>query len=83
MSDIDALLAERERTHGHAPDVAAVYIAITSALSCGTVSHTHSMAIDMIAMKLARIVCGDPTYADHWRDIAGYAELGARHCASE
>ena len=30
----------------------------------------------MILLKIARIICGDPTYADHWDDIAGYAMLG-------
>ena len=34
-------------------------------------------AIDMICHKLARIVNGDPTYRDHWLDIAGYATLVA------
>ena len=27
-----------------------------------------------IAIKMARILNGDPLYEDHWRDIAGYAE---------
>lgn len=29
-------------------------------------------AVDMIAVKLARIGTGDPTYLDNWDDIAGY-----------
>ena len=29
-------------------------------------------ALDMIAVKLSRIVTGDPTYLDNWDDIAGY-----------
>ncbi len=32
---------------------------------------------EMICVKLARIASGDPTHADHWRDIAGYAMLVA------
>jgi len=32
-------------------------------------------AIEMICHKLARIVNGDPNYADSWIDIAGYATL--------
>lgn len=32
-------------------------------------------ALDMIMHKTARILCGDPTYADSWIDIAGYAKL--------
>jgi hypothetical protein len=32
-------------------------------------------ALDMICHKIARIVNGDPNYADSWIDIAGYAKL--------
>jgi hypothetical protein len=32
-------------------------------------------ALDYIAGKLARILSGQPGYADHWDDIAGYAKL--------
>ena len=34
-------------------------------------------ALEMIAHKVARIVNGDPHYADSWVDIAGYAKLVA------
>ena len=32
-------------------------------------------ALDMIQHKVARILNGDPRYADSWHDIAGYAAL--------
>lgn len=32
-------------------------------------------ALDMIQNKVARILNGDPNYADSWHDIAGYAQL--------
>ena len=32
-------------------------------------------ALEMIAHKFARILNGDPNYADNWHDIAGYAQL--------
>lgn len=32
-------------------------------------------ALDMIQHKVARILNGDPRYADSWHDIAGYATL--------
>ena len=32
-------------------------------------------ALEMIAHKIARIINGDPNYADSWHDIAGYAQL--------
>lgn len=32
-------------------------------------------SLEMIAHKIARILNGDPNYADSWHDIAGYASL--------
>lgn len=32
-------------------------------------------ALTVIADKVARILSGDPEYADNWHDIAGYARL--------
>jgi hypothetical protein len=32
-------------------------------------------ALDVIADKIARILSGDPDYADNWHDIQGYARL--------
>lgn len=40
----------------------------------------HKEALDLIATKQGRILCGDFLEADHWRDIAGYATLGEDHC---
>lgn len=73
------LLAERAKTHGDFGDVAYVAQGIRAALQYqGRVrlSDRQREALDMIASKLARIVCGDPCHADHWDDIAGYARLG-------
>jgi len=32
-------------------------------------------ALEMILHKIARILNGNPNYADSWQDIAGYAQL--------
>ncbi len=40
-------------------------------------------ALEMIAHKIARILNGDPNYADSWRDIAGYATLVADRLEGE
>lgn len=34
-------------------------------------------SLEMVAHKIGRILNGDPTYADSWVDIAGYAQLVA------
>jgi hypothetical protein len=35
----------------------------------------HAEALEMIAMKIARILSGNSNFADHWEDIEGYARL--------
>lgn len=35
----------------------------------------HLEAVDMICLKLARILTGDANEPDHWQDIEGYAKL--------
>jgi hypothetical protein len=34
-------------------------------------------SLEMIASKIARIVCGDSNHHDSWHDIGGYAKLVA------
>jgi hypothetical protein len=41
------------------------------------ITNDQHEALDMIAHKIARIINGDPNYADSWIDIAGYAQLVA------
>ena len=38
-------------------------------------------ALHMIVHKIARIINGDPNYADSWHDIAGFAMLAVEECA--
>ena len=40
-------------------------------------------ALEMIQHKVARILNGDPNYADNWVDIAGYATLVANRLEKE
>lgn len=37
-------------------------------------------ALDMIALKISRIVSGNASIADHWTDIGGYATLAEKYC---
>ncbi len=41
-----------------------------------TLTPSQREALDMIAVKMSRILTGNPGFADHWQDIAGYARLG-------
>jgi hypothetical protein len=75
----EKILSEREKTHGDFEGVSelaqelkdAAYILGKNKLDGG-----QQIALDMIFLKIARIMWGDPNHADHWDDIAGYAMLG-------
>jgi len=72
------ILNEREQTHGDFEDVAFVHDGMMDCInhSSNILSCAKRLAISNICLKLARIACGDPNFADHWDDIAGYAMLG-------
>ena len=91
MSDIGKTLAERGARYGDFADhafIAQVLKAIMSGNFSGLprenanikkgwerLSFTQRQALEVIADKIARILNGDPNYADNWHDIAGYAKL--------
>ncbi len=79
--EIDALLAEREKTHGnylsHAIIVQGLKKKMRDTAYWYRISPQHKESLEMIAHKIARILAGDPNHKDHWDDIAGYARLGA------
>lgn len=82
--DTEKLIAERHKTHGDYDMDASTALAIKEVLERSFKPiHAASMrhAMIMIAFKLARILIGDPDFADHWRDIAGYATLVAERCS--
>ena len=75
------LLNEREKTHGNFSEVARSaqnlknYFRGEIKKREDEFTFTQIEAIEMICVKLARIVCGDPNFLDAWRDISAYAEL--------
>lgn len=69
------LLEVREKTHGDYSKVACVSQDLKSAVRGGVLSKPQQEAIDMICVKIARIVCGNADFIDHWVDIVGYAQL--------
>lgn len=44
-------------------------------LAWDCLSDVQRQALTVIADKIARILSGDPDYADNWHDIQGYAKL--------
>ncbi len=81
MSDITETLDERGKRYGtfegHAEACQVLKYDIRVLLNQRgkTLAHDQQEALDMICHKIARIINGDPNYADSWHDIAGYATL--------
>ena len=72
-----SILDDREKTHGDYTRVAALAQDLKTRirLEDHRLSYEHLESLEMICVKIARIVCGDPHVMDHWIDISGYAEL--------
>ena len=79
---IDAILAEREKTHGsfsvHAECTQTLEDTFYSFKEKDHFTAVQQEALHMIFHKLGRIAAGSPHFQDHWDDIAGYATLVSR-----
>lgn len=79
--DTARLVAERGKTHGYFEDTARISQELKDVLmnspNWRRLSVRQREALNLMTIKQARIVCGDPDHQDHWDDIAGAAELGA------
>ena len=79
MKKTEKLLDERNKTHGS--------FLINSRVSQGLkeivrseptyqqLNIVHREALDHMFGKIGRIMAGQPTFDDHWDDVAGYAQL--------
>lgn len=75
----EEILSEREKTHGDFNklcELVGKFRELSLVYRREGHSATQQIALEMIYIKLARIICGDPNHVDHWDDIAGYAMLG-------
>lgn len=81
-SDLDALLDEREGRYGDYIGVARVSQGINEAMRHGKnwaqLRDCQKYSLEMVAVKIARILNGDPEYHDNWADILGYIRLVER-----
>ena len=79
----DTLLAERAKTHGSFADHAFITQELKSVMQASEnywkLTHEQRESLDMVVHKIGRILAGNPNYADHWDDIAGYARLISKH----
>ena len=76
MSDI---LNERQKTHGDYYRTAATAQALKDEMRRGmnwtSLDDMQRETLEMVATKIGRILSGNPHEIDHWKDIAGYAQL--------
>jgi hypothetical protein len=83
--DVTEILANRGERYGTFETHSTISQALKSVLfnsrSDLVLKSDQREALEMIAHKLARIINGDPDYADSWIDIAGYAQLVADRLA--
>lgn len=80
MTDIQSTLQERGSRYGDFIDHAGLSQGLKNAMASRgwhELSCDQKEALEMICHKIARILNGDPNYADSWHDIAGYATLVA------
>jgi hypothetical protein len=93
MPERDPLLEEREKTHGSFARNAEISQSLKQVMhgtysrggakfgtAYGQLNEVHAEALDMIALKLSRILSGQANHKDHWDDIAGYAKLATEAC---
>ena len=79
MSDPDETIAARQKTHGDFAYNAFLMQKFKDGFRAEPgwkkLSPVQREVFDMFALKLSRILTGDPTNADHWHDVCGYARL--------
>lgn len=79
--DIDAVLNARGSIYGVFLDNAALSQSLKHCMAQTTVWRTDKLAADqrealeLMSLKISRILTGDPDYLDNWIDIEGYAKL--------
>ena len=80
----DALLESRGTTHGdfsanalYGQQLRAMF---RQSSGWATMPAVHKEALDMMACKMSRILSGQSTFDDHWKDISGYAVLALEAC---
>ena len=77
---IEEVLNERQDTHGDyrlVSKISQILKDVCEAHLQSDLTPAKAEALDMILHKIARIVCGNGHFKDHWVDIAGYATLAA------
>lgn len=78
-SNVDSTLGERGARYGEFHEHALIAQNLKGVMrqmpGWARLRPDQKEALEMIQHKIARVLNGDPDYADSWHDIAGYARL--------
>lgn len=86
IAQIDATLEQRGSTHGDFGENAHVALGVRAIMrgagNWKSLKPQQQLALDEIALKVARIVSGGAPadFKEPWHDIQGYAKLGENAC---
>lgn len=79
------LLNKKEVTHGDYSEASEISVQLKNVIQnavfrrakrgAPNLTSRQRESLDMICTKMARIIAGDPSAAEHWEDIVGYANL--------
>lgn len=80
MTELDKTLTERGKTHGDWEEQSRLSQALKKTMrnhedGWNALNPMQRDALDMIAVKISRIVVGDPNNIDSWLDVEGYARI--------
>lgn len=84
MTEISKTLDERGARYGDFTDHAKISQSLQDDMRAtpgwSRLDPNKKEALTLIVHKIARILNGDPEYADNWHDIVGYAKLAEDRC---
>lgn len=84
MEKIEMIITKRQRTHGVYREQSGFSQGLKDYLKSGknwdVLNDGQKEALEMIAVKISRVLHGDYNYRDHWDDIVGYGQLGTESC---
>lgn len=82
VDQVDSIINERQSTHGDFTDNARTAQGLKRVLwnekGWDELSDVQREAVEMIMLKVSRIITGNQDEPDHWNDIAGYAKLASQ-----
>ena len=83
VAQVENVIISRQKIHGDFADNARLTQTLKRLVydepGSNQLDDTQAQALELILLKLSRIISGNPDEPDHWCDIAGYAALVMNH----